>query len=131
MFVLSVAPVKLCSYNCMLLTNLVRRVNDISNIRRSRIRFDLYVDSMHIFFTACHGIEIDRDRLREKKVIETKPRELVLKHQSSGDRNGKAPATMLCEQLLIVHCTVKYDVYFKRRIAKISISRNKLIIDQC
>ena len=47
------------------------------------------------------GIEIDRDRLRERErererenVIESKPREseLVLKHQSSGDRNGKAPA---------------------------------------
>ena len=60
-------PVKLCSCNCV--TNLLRRVNDISNIRRrSSIRFDLYVDLMHVFFTACHGIEIDRDRSREKRL---------------------------------------------------------------
>ena len=64
------------------------------------------------------GIEIDRGGQRGKRLSETS-RKAVPKHQSSCDRNGQVPATMLRGQLLIVHCTVKYDTrVLERRDAK-------------
>lgn len=110
------------------------RVNDVSSTHRSRIRFD----GSRVWYTLCYesrnrdrswSPEREREREREN-VIETKPREseLVPKHQSSGDRNGKAPAndapwTAINSSL--------HDVYLKKRIAKMSMPRNELTTDRC